>query len=73
MQASQVYTPKAVMLITRIKRNLVSKGVAGDFDSWDYQEVCAWCEGSVDKELQQYLHLLEEEVHHSTQPNDWAI
>ena len=73
MSVSQVYTPKAVILITRIKRNLSSKHLGEHFDSWDYQDICTWCETYEDEELQQCLHMLEEEIHHSTKPNTWAI
>ncbi len=44
METKQVYTPKAIMLITRIKRNLAAKGVHEHIDSWDYDELLALCQ-----------------------------
>lgn len=73
MEAHQVYTPKAVMLITKIKRKLAVKGAHEHLYSWDYAELCALCEGYEDEELQACLSLLDEEVHHFTAPNVWAI
>lgn len=73
MEAHQVYTPKAVMLLTRIKRNLAAKGVRDHIDSWDYEEVCSLCEGYEDAELEECLVELKEEIHHSTPPNAWAM
>lgn len=74
MKQDLVYTPKAVMLITKIKRKLATQGVKERLDSWDYEELCSLCdELEKDAELQECLHLLEHEVTHTPSPNSWAM
>lgn len=73
MEAQTVFTPKAVMLMARIKRNLASKGVAGQVDAWGYEAMISLCDGMQDPELEGWLTELREEMAHKTAPGTWAI
>ena len=73
MSTHQVYTPKAIMLMTKIKRYLATQGISGSLHGWDYTQLCSLCDQLNDTEMQGCLQLLHDEIHHSAEPNAWAM
>jgi hypothetical protein len=70
---SKVYTPKAIILLNRIKRNLATKGVSGQQYNWEYDEVKKLCNDYMDKEIELNLKALALELDQHAAPGTWAM